>query len=189
MVNTLPNFETGRLRLRPRIMADYAACLAMDRDPLVTRYIAGPWADPTAHEQFLEDRIRRDFGPGLGYWSIFPRNEPDRFVGWILLIPYDGVGPEIEIGWRLVRGTWGKGYATEATQPVVRHAFETIGLGRLVADIDPRNQPSMHVAEKIGMRFVGEGRHGDMACMSYVMTRNDFLHMPQVPGQLSRDAG
>lgn len=177
----LASFDTDRLRLRPRTMADHAACLEMDRDPEVTRYIAGPWADPVAHERFLEDRIERDFGPGLGYWSIFPKDQPERFAGSILLITYDGVGPEIDIGWRLIRAAWGKGYATEAARPIVRHAFETVGLPRLVADIDPRNQPSIHVAGKIGMRFVGEGRHGGAPCMSYVMARDGYVR--------SRDGG
>ena len=172
---TLPSFETDRLHLRPRTMQDFDACLAMDRDPLVTRYITGPWDDAEAHEGFLRDRIARDFGPGLGYWSFFPKAEPGRFAGWILLIPYDGIGPEIDIGWRLTRADWGKGFATEAARPIVHHAFETIGLARVVADIDPRNQPSMHVAEKIGMKFIGEGQHDGQPCMSYVMTRDDFL--------------
>ena len=171
----LPSFETARLLLRPRTMADYDACLAMDREPDVTRYIQGPWADPHAHERFLADRIQRAWPPGLGYWSIVARERPDEFVGWVLLIPYEAIGPEIDIGWRLRRAAWGKGYATEATLPVVAHAFETVGLPRLAADIDPRNTPSMRVAEKIGMRFVGDNAYGDGSpCKSYVLTREAF---------------
>ena len=113
----LPSFETSRLLLRPRSMADFDACLAMDRDPDVTRYIRGPWDDPEEHRRFLADRIQRQWPPGQGYWSIFAKDKPTEFLGWVLLIPYEGVGPEVDIGWRLVRSTWGKGYATEATLP------------------------------------------------------------------------
>ncbi|WP_164125920.1 GNAT family N-acetyltransferase, partial [Stenotrophomonas maltophilia] len=70
--------------------------------------------------------------------------------------------PEIEIGWRLNRHAWGKGYATEAARPIVAHAFQTVGLDRIVAEIDPANSASMHVAEKIGLKFTGDGRHGDI---------------------------
>lgn len=172
---TLPDFETPRLLLRPRTMEDFDACLAMDRDPEVTRYIQGPWADPDEHRRFLADRIQRTWPPGQGYWSIFAKAEPGTFLGWVLLIPYDGVGPEIDIGWRLRQAAWGKGYATEATRPVVAHAFDTLGLPRLVADIDPRNAPSMHVAAKIGMRFVGDKAYADgQPCKSYVLTREAY---------------
>lgn len=63
----LPSFETPRLFLRPRSMADFETCLAMDRDPDVTRYIRGPWNDPEEHRRFLTDRIQTAWAPGLGY--------------------------------------------------------------------------------------------------------------------------
>lgn len=157
-------------------MADYNACLEMDRAPGVTRYIQGPWDDQAAHERFLLDRIQRDYGPGLGYWSIFLRTDPLCFIGWILLIPSDGVGPEIEIGWRLRPEVWGRGYAVEAARPVVDHAFRTLVLERFVAaDIDSRNLASIRVAEKLGMRFMKKERvRNGGACNTYLMTREDF---------------
>ena len=170
----LPSFETERLLVRPRIMADFDACLAMDRDPAVTRFIPGPWNEPAKHESFLRGRIETSFGSGLGYWSLFPKAQPDQFAGWILLIPYDGVGPEVEIGWRLNRSAWGNGFAPEAARPIVEHAFSTVGLERIVADIDPGNLSSLRVAEKIGMKYIGDGKHGDAPCKCYVMTKADL---------------
>src|ERR1700759_5427099 len=96
----LPTFMTARLTLPPRTLGDLDACLAMDRDPLVTRFIQGPWADPVAHRAFVEARIRHAYPAGMGYWSVL---QSARFIGWILLTPLDLQGPEIEIGWRLVR--------------------------------------------------------------------------------------
>ena len=60
-------------------MADLDACLEMDRDPKVTRFIVGPWTEPAAHRMFVEQRIRHAFPPGMGYWSIIG---PDGFLGW-----------------------------------------------------------------------------------------------------------
>lgn len=170
----LPSFETERLFVRPRTMSDFHACLAMDRDPEVTKFIPGPWNDTPKHEAFLRDRIKTALGDGLGYWSIFPKERPDQFVGWILLIPYDGVGPEIEIGWRLNRLAWGNGFATEAARLIAEYAFHTLGLNRIVANIDQRNLSSVRVAEKIGMKFIGDGEHGEDACKCFAMGKADF---------------
>lgn len=120
----------------------------MDRDPLVTRFIPGPWANLPAHRAFVEDRIHRTYPAGMGYWPIIA---PAGFVGWILLTPLDLHGPEIEIGWQLIRAAWGHGYATEAARPVLTHALHTFGLQRVVADIDPDNTASAGVARKLGL--------------------------------------
>lgn len=158
---TLPSFETARLRLRPRVLADLDACLAMDRDPEVTRHIAGPWHDPDEHRRFVTHRITRDYPSGLGYWSIFEKAAPDAFVGWVLLIPdFAGGARDIEIGWRLVRAAWGRGIASEAAAALVRHAFDTVRLPRVVADIAAANASSLNVARKLGMRRVGVVQDG-----------------------------
>jgi RimJ/RimL family protein N-acetyltransferase len=158
---SLPSFETARLSLRPRVLADLDPCIAMDRDPEVTRHIAGPWHDAVEHRRFVEHRITRDYPPGLGYWSIFEKAAPDAFVGWILLIPdYAGGARDVEIGWRLVRAAWGRGIASEAAAAVVRHAFDVARLPRVIADIATANAGSLNVARKLGMRRVGVVQDG-----------------------------
>ena len=152
----LPTFQTDRLLIRPRSMTDLGACLAMDRDPSVTRFIPGPWSDPTAHRAFVIARMEQAYPDGLGYWSVLERTEPDAFLGWVLLIPHQDMPGEIEIGWRFRRESWGRGFASEAAKPVLRHAFATVGVDAVVADIDPLNAASLRVAEKLGLSIVGE---------------------------------
>ena len=171
----LPIFETDQLTIKPRTIEDFEACLLMDRDPEVTKFIVGPWDNAQLHEKFLRKRIDASFGDGLGYWSIVRTKEPGSFLGWVMLIPCDGIGPEIEIGWRLNRAFWGYGYAPEAARPVLRHAFTTVGIERVTADIDTRNVSSHRVAEKIGMKFIGDGMHLDRPYRSYALTRREFL--------------
>ena len=113
MTAQLPIFETARLTVRPRSIDDLDACLEMDRDPAVARFIAGPWADPVAHRAFVENRIRHTYPIGMGYWSIMA----PEFVGWILLTPLDLVGPEVEIGWRVTAKA--RGEATPRKRRVV----------------------------------------------------------------------
>jgi RimJ/RimL family protein N-acetyltransferase len=161
----LPTFTTARLTLRPRTLKDLEACLAMDRDPLVTKFIHGPWADPVAHRAFVEARVRHVYPAGMGYWSIFASA---RFIGWILLTPLDLLGPDTEIGWRLVRAAWGRGYATEAARPVLDHALHTLGLRRVVADIDPINTASISVARKLRLVADGTVPCGERTVIRYI---------------------
>ncbi|MCB8883277.1 GNAT family N-acetyltransferase [Acidisoma cellulosilytica] len=146
----LPVFETARLRLTPRSIAETEACLAMDRAPGVTLHVAGPWDDPDAHRLFVERRTSGPYPAGLGYWTIRLRGQPQGFLGWVLLIPEDARGPETEIGWRLRPEYWGQGIATEAAQPILAHAFRTLRCPRLVADIMDANAGSLRVAAKLG---------------------------------------
>ena len=99
----------------------------------------GPWRTSTRASRWTEILSSRNSmapGPrirsGMGYWSIFASAQS---TGWNLLTPVDLHGPEIEIGWRLVRAAWGRACATEAARPVLDHALHTLGLRRVVADI------------------------------------------------------
>ncbi|PTB21933.1 GNAT family N-acetyltransferase [Trinickia symbiotica] len=169
----LPPLDTPRLLIRQRTLEDADACIEMDLDPEVTRYIAGPWNDPIAHRRLIEVRTTRPYPPGLGYWTIREMNSPSRFLGWVLLIPDHGVGPEVEIGWRLVRRAWGRGIATEAARALLRHAFETVHLEEVIADIASENIASRRVAEKIGMKQVTDTSGGDSDYGRYCIRRSD----------------
>jgi RimJ/RimL family protein N-acetyltransferase len=90
---------------------------------------------------------------------------------WIGFVGLNYVGPgtkgvapeEVEIGWWIVRSAWGRGYATEGGTAIRDEGFERIGLGRIVARLQPANVGSARVAEKIGMSFEHEatGRSGE----------------------------
>ena len=179
---TQPTFKTSRLLLRPRTVADTDSCLAMDRDPEVTRFVHGPWSDAPAHQNFIESRTRGPYLDGLGYWTIALLDDPEAFLGWVLLIPNDGIGPEIEIGWRLRRQAWGQGLATEAAAPVLHHAFATVGLAEVVAEIDTRNAASQRVAEKLGLRLQGEVQHSERCVVRFSRRREEIDGWRQVEG-------
>lgn len=170
----LAPLDTARLLIRERTLADLEACLEMDRDPEVTRYVAGPWHDPVAHGQFVEYRITRPYPPGLGYWTIRERSAPERFIGWVLLIPDHGTGPDVEIGWRLIRSAWGRGIASEAARALLTHAFETVRLPRVIADIASENLASLRIAQKLGMKWVGYDTSDGMRYERYRLVRDDL---------------
>lgn len=156
----LPTLTTERLQLRQRRQSDLEACFAMDREPRTLDWIdwpeeAGSLDDDAAHRAFIRARIAAPYPDGLGYWTIEPHDAPTTFLGWILLLAIDADGSEVEIGWRIPTAHRGQGYATEGARAVLQHAFKTLRLPQVVADIYPQNVASRSVAEKLGMTELG----------------------------------
>ncbi|MCF6137714.1 GNAT family N-acetyltransferase [Pseudalkalibacillus berkeleyi] len=156
----LQTFETDRLILRERTLEDMENCVEMDRDLEVVKYIPeivelinGPSSNQIKHKDFIRKRIETIYPKGLGYWTVESKDNDKKFIGWILLIPIDNIGPDIEIGWRLKQKYWGKGYATEAARVILQHALNNVELEKIVADIHYLNQGSKKVAKKIGLKL------------------------------------
>jgi RimJ/RimL family protein N-acetyltransferase len=154
----LPALTTERLLLRQRHEDDMPAMLRMDADSEVMRFLDGPRTDTAAHETEIRARIRKDFGPGLGYWSVFPRDRPAQFLGYISLHRMPDYEDDIELGYRFCRSAWGLGFATEAATACLDHAFLTLALPEVLAVIDPGNLRSLHVIGRLG--FHAAGRRG-----------------------------
>ena len=94
---------------------------------------------------------------GYGPWAVVEKTSGE-LIGYCGLFYFPDVNgrPEIEIGYRLARAWWGRGHATEAVVAARDYAFNSLGLTRLVALIDPANVASIRVAEKAGMRYEAE---------------------------------
>lgn len=154
----VPHLETERLTLRPRAVSDVDAFVAMDSDDVIRRYLPPAFRDgfdAGAYRAALPERMAIDHGPGLGHWTLRLKDDARSFVGTALLIPVEGAGPDIEIGWRMPRAAWGSGYAGEAARAVLGHAFGTLGLSEVVALIHEDNARSAALAERLGLRRAG----------------------------------
>lgn len=144
--------ETPRLRLREFHYDDALALEAVLGDAEVMKH--GPGSQSKEQiQKWLAETLQlyelHKFGP----LAIIEKGT-GAFVGYCGLFFFcdlDGQ-EEIEIGYRLARSHWRKGYATEAATAVRDHAFHQLGLKRLVAMIDPFNTASASVAEKLGMK-------------------------------------
>jgi RimJ/RimL family protein N-acetyltransferase len=75
-----------------------------------------------------------------------------RFIGWFALEPKGE--DEYEIGWRLHRWAWGRGYATEGALALLHMGFTDLGASRVYAETMAVNTRSRRVMEKIGLRHV-----------------------------------
>lgn len=172
-VPMLPVLETARLRLRPRRLSDVAANLAMDIDPAVHRYIYDQPPDPQAHRDRLEHLIASGWPPLGGVWVVEWKGRPG-FVGWCGLFPLEQSG-YIEIGYRFVRDSWGKGVATEAGRRVLDHGFRELRLDPIVAVTHPDNRASQSVIAKLGLRPQPDALHYKRWLKFFRLDRDAYL--------------
>jgi RimJ/RimL family protein N-acetyltransferase len=165
---------TSRLWLRARTMADLDACLAMDLDPEVHRfiYLDGP-PEPEGHRRHLRARIASGWPPVGGIWVVEWRDTPG-FLGWCGLFPLEDSGL-IEIGYRYLRAAWGQGIATEAGRAVLDHGFRDLGLDPIVAVTHPGNLASQRILEKIGLKARGRAFHYGRSLAFYHLSRSGYL--------------
>lgn len=148
----MPSFATARLRLRPRAIEDLDTSIAINSDPEVMRFLGDVWP-PERQRVHLSTQIATDFGPGLGYWSLFERGS-DEMLGWVLLVPLPRT-EDVQIGYRLRRDAWGRGLATEAATTIMAHGLQTLKLPAIAAVVHPANLASQRVLAKLGLADVG----------------------------------
>jgi ribosomal-protein-alanine N-acetyltransferase len=144
--------ETDRLFIRPWTPADRPAFIALTEDPEVMRYVHGgqPYAEDEVDEWFT--RQARQLAEHDVCMGALIEKATGRLVGIAGTQPLGTTG-NLEIGWWLARDVWGRGYATEAGGAAMRHVLETLGHKRVVAIIDPDNEPSKRVVGRLGMHY------------------------------------
>jgi len=143
--------ETPRLILRPIQPSDLDDLVALSSDPEVTRFVPG------LDRRSAADRIRlaaREWSArGYGMLAMLERSGGGRFLGRAGF-KYWPQFDETEVGWVLRRDVWGHGYATEAGRACVDWGFAECSLPYLTAMIQPANQRSVAVAERLGFAAV-----------------------------------
>jgi RimJ/RimL family protein N-acetyltransferase len=150
--------ETARLRLRRFTSGDIEQLVELDSDPEVMRYIT--YGEPTSREEYEQDILPRWLEiyattPLLGYWAAEQR-QTGEFLGWFHLRP-DRIEPEHqELGYRLRRAVWGRGYATEGGTALVGHGFGPVAAGSISARALVGHRASQRVMQKCGLRYAGE---------------------------------
>ena len=104
-------------------------------------------------------------------WAAIEKQQ-NRFVGQVGLVAQEiGGETELEVGYLLLRSCWGNGYATEAARACCDYGFRELGAERLISLIDPRNEPSQRVAERLGMRFEREIEKWDKRVRLYSVSQ------------------
>jgi len=152
--------ETERLALRRFAESDIEDTFRnYGSDPLVNRYISfAPCSTIEGTREFIGGHIIRYMDdPDFYGWAI---SLDGKVIGSIGLFDIDKESESCEIGYSLGSRWWGKGYATESVNAVLRYAFESIRLHRVQATYHPDNRASARVLDKVGMKYEGTIRDG-----------------------------
>ena len=143
--------ETERLYLREIGPEDAENAYLLNLDPEVIRYTGDdPFGSVEEARIFLEnyDHYRKY---GFGRWAVI-RKSDDEFLGWCGL-KYTPELDEYDIGFRLFRCYWNRGYATEAAKACLQLGFAQFGMQQIVGRAMSQNHASIRVLGKIGLKF------------------------------------
>lgn len=184
----LPVLEGRRVRLRAFRDDDLHELHALHSNPRVMRYWSFPaWTGLDQAREYLGRAIAAHDASRMLCWALTLR-EDDRLIGAVTLYAIDQPQQRAEIGYALQSAHWGRGYAREALELVLGHAFEALALRRLEADVDPRNAASCALVERLGFEREGLLRErwhvaGELCDTAlYGLLARDWLAARQRPG-------
>lgn len=152
--------ETSRLRLRDWIETDLEPFSALNADDEVMRYFPSTLTNEETL-RFYHSILDEFKECGFGLYAV-EEKETKEFIGFIgfhrALFEAEFT-PCIEIGWRLKKEAWGKGYATEGAAACLHYGFNELGFSDIYSFTADINTPSKNVMRKIGMNFMKTFNH------------------------------
>ncbi len=147
------HMETSRLVIRQWQSTDYEPFSQMNQDPEVMQYFP-KLLTPAESHAMIEKSITGLEQDKVGFWAVQSKDIGE-FLGFVALakVQFDcKFKGSIEIGWRLKKTAWGKGFASEGARKLLEYGFLTLGLPEIVSLTAKVNQRSWRVMERIGMR-------------------------------------
>jgi len=166
---------TSRLILRPFSRDDEDAAFGFFGDPDVMRFsLNGPHLSRKPTEDFILTNINRQSRSGFSIWAVAEQSS-GMVIGMCGLAEFGHSVQGIELAYRLRRISWGQGYASEAAEGAVAHAFTALQLERLIGAVEPSNLASVRVLEKSGFQKVSRRNIAGKDAFLFEQTRNDWL--------------
>lgn len=161
--------ETSRLLMREFREEDAIGMYELNNDPDVIRYTGD---DPFASVESALDFIRKYDAytkAGCGRLTILLKGTM-RYAGWCGL-KYDPASSETDLGFRLHKQFWNKGYATEASLRCLEFGFMELKLDKIIGRAMQENKASINVLKKVGMTFEKEFEAHGGICVQYCINK------------------
>ena len=142
--------------LREFTQTDLQTLIDLNGDVEVMRHLTGgiPLSPDLVRNQILPMFLRLHVEtPDFGYWAVIEKCTGD-FIGWFQFRPKNSPESGVELGYRLKRSAWNKGYATEGARTLIVKGIGELGVKRIFAKAMVSNVASIRVMEKAGLSFV-----------------------------------
>jgi [ribosomal protein S5]-alanine N-acetyltransferase len=171
--------ETERLILREIDESDETGMHELDSDPDVHKYLGNkPF---TAIEQTRENIrfIKQQYlDNGIARWAAIEKSSGD-FIGWsglkLITTEINNHTMFYDVGYRLIKKHWGKGYATESAIAALKYGFNILKLNEIYGMADADNAGSNHVLKKIGLTFVETFYHNGVLHNWYKIEKGQYI--------------
>lgn len=147
--------HTERLTLRPLTVADAPALLEARSDPDVMRYWDWPPQSTVGEIAAIIRDHDAEIAEGTVMWWAVALSPDGPAIGECDLSEIDRQHRRAELGFLFRRSAWGKGYAREAAEAVIAHAFGPLGLERLWARAHAGNDASSRLLVRLGFAYEG----------------------------------
>ena len=155
---------TERLSLRPFTHADLDDVYAYHALPDVVRYLYWEVRDRDGATAALAEKMGQTTLTEEGDRLTLAMEWPDagRVIGEVTLMWRSREHRQAEVGDVVNPEFHGQGFATEAAREMLRLGFDTLGVHRIFARCDPRNEPSVRVMDRLGMRREAHFVHNEL---------------------------
>lgn len=175
--------RTSRLLMRRWQRRDRSPFADINADPEVMQYF--PSSLTRQESDDLVDRIEEHFVEhGYGLWALEVQGRLLGFTGLSWATWEADFTPAVEVGWRLARTAWGRGYASEAASAALSRGFQDVD--SVVSFTAMSNEPSRRVMERIGLRHVYDFDHPGLSdqhpLQRHVLYRADRVTWRLPPG-------
>jgi ribosomal-protein-alanine N-acetyltransferase len=172
--NELIQIETERLLMRPHKMADADFMLELNSDPEVMKYLGGEVVTMEQVQQTIVSLIQQFEERRMGRFIVIEKNSNEP-IGWCGLKWFHD-RKIVDIGYRFLKKTWGKGFATEASYELLKYGFNNLDLDVIYAQADPENIASNNVLKKLGLKKTGSCNEGSNKCIEFKILKTEFLN-------------
>ncbi len=176
-------FKSERLGFRNWTKNDLNEFATINADLEVMEHFPKPLTKKET-AQFI-DRLQNHYNKnGYNYFAteVLESGELIGFIGLAFQDYKTDFTPAVDIGWRLKKSAWRKGYATEGAKKCLEYGFKELNLEKIISTCTEKNSKSENVMKKIGMTKIGAFNHPKLKeypkykkCICYGLSKNEWL--------------
>lgn len=178
-------FKSERLGFRDWIKSDLKELTMMNSDAEVMEHFPKTLTEKENKELF--EKLKQHYKNRKHTYFATETLVNSEFIGFIGLAYQDyqtEFTPAVDIGWRLKKSAWGKGYATEGAKKCLAFGFSELSFSEIIATCTVDNLKSENVMRKIGMKKLGTFKHPKLQeypkyeeCKCYRINKNEWQYL------------